>query len=771
MQQPIRHRQSKAAKGSAMDGRIVTRAAPSAPSVPQFQYFFDAATPSHGPMAPSLRRKNLVCFYCNKKSGIKYDGLITKWECGYCDSMNFLDENGEITDPPVATDYAAPAKRQYAIPGPDSPPASQESDVTLFCQTCLKNQHLYTSSLAQYYVETDPAHPQYREMERKYFKYKEDLERRYPQVCEDCEPRVLERMRQAGKIAKSDYLRQLMQKSRSRRTKANSYSISFVDTGRLLWYAGLLGQFMWNGIALLAAAQLSPLPALKPYLQPTLLSLFGALISAATSSPWAWWSLCCTISSLWWNPKFKEANRGFMNHINGFANWYKFQGIMVVTRSLTYHIMGTGVLADPNSEATIAAHIVSLGFNAALAIMAQRSLKVDMTPLWTSTPEKLAYVGPRSMSSSPSQDMGGMSSALDQIGAAPSTKHRPLSPLSPSLWKPSPTLRERPTPSPSLSLSKTREVFPIARTTPSLLDMTESEAAHYLKTGQVPVHMQQRNDPDIQSEMDWSPSAPETQHRAFNPARARQVNAEPQPFGQTPVHDQPSPFWYKVPPAPITPAHRLRNPPNQPRLRVASQETKDNFFNSVTRRNLDVDSSAGETKLVENIKPRQHIEFAPPKFFPPSPPQEAGDDLADLFNSAFSLSSTENGRQKASVQGVRMRHLCQALVLLFGLLLWNYYHSHPSEHAKNVSLVVMVAALFIGGRTILDNTVFAEPTGQSTIVQALCTGLGSLEFMGALYGIVEIVYGRGDCSNCASLGNILVAGTLIHELWLASFGR
>ena len=47
---------------------------------------------SHGPMAPLFRRKNLVCFYCNKKSNIKYDGHITRWDCTVCESTNFLDE-------------------------------------------------------------------------------------------------------------------------------------------------------------------------------------------------------------------------------------------------------------------------------------------------------------------------------------------------------------------------------------------------------------------------------------------------------------------------------------------------------------------------------------------------------------------------------------------------------------------------------------------------------------------------------------------------------
>lgn len=49
-------------------------------------------TENHGLMAPRFRMNTLVCFYCNKKSGIKYDGLITQWDCDTCGSENFLDE-------------------------------------------------------------------------------------------------------------------------------------------------------------------------------------------------------------------------------------------------------------------------------------------------------------------------------------------------------------------------------------------------------------------------------------------------------------------------------------------------------------------------------------------------------------------------------------------------------------------------------------------------------------------------------------------------------
>jgi len=49
-------------------------------------------TKNHGKqMASSFGRKSLICFYCNKRSSIKYDGFITQWECGKCDAMNYLD--------------------------------------------------------------------------------------------------------------------------------------------------------------------------------------------------------------------------------------------------------------------------------------------------------------------------------------------------------------------------------------------------------------------------------------------------------------------------------------------------------------------------------------------------------------------------------------------------------------------------------------------------------------------------------------------------------
>ena len=69
-------------------------------------------------------------------------------------------------------------------------------------------------------------------------------------------------------------------------------------------------------------------------------------------------------------------NKGFMNHIKGFSDWYKYQALLLMVRGLLYFLMGTGILADPFAEATTTAHAFALGFLTYLAISAHRSLKV-----------------------------------------------------------------------------------------------------------------------------------------------------------------------------------------------------------------------------------------------------------------------------------------------------------------------------------------------------------------------------------------------------------
>ena len=240
-----------------------------------------------------------------------------------------------------------------------SPPFSKESEAELFCSTCLKNQHLYTTSIAQYDVDWDTADPNYRTYEKAYFKWKRDLEKRYPQVCEDCEPKVQKRMQEAGRTAKSDYLGKLLSKSRAKKfNKKSTFSLDqyLMFAGKYLWYSGLLGQFIWSIMTIVSYILHTSPQAL--YLVPSsTIDLLDLVAAVTSSSRWANTSLYFSIASSWWNPLLKETARGFGRHITGTADWYRFQALMIISRMIFCYISGTGVLADPFSEPNVALHI------------------------------------------------------------------------------------------------------------------------------------------------------------------------------------------------------------------------------------------------------------------------------------------------------------------------------------------------------------------------------------------------------------------------------
>ncbi|KAG7101887.1 Integral inner nuclear membrane protein ima1 like [Verticillium longisporum] len=271
----------------------------------------------------SLRsRGNLTCFYCGKRSSVKFNGIISDFLCLKCDATNYLDENGEITDPPVASTTSTTQPTQYAIPRSQSPePAAQAPSI--FCSTCLKNQHLFTASLAQYLPE-DPDHPEYAQLEKNYYKFRQRLEERYPQICADCEPKVLAQVQQAGYTARTDHLRRMMERSRQRRASPKRWTaLDMADTlGRWFWFAGLTGQLLWHfatmadALSTMTTGPLRDTDELSPAWTSVLRWMANALPQSSVLVRMSFWAnLLC----IWWNPKFTQVFRGFSKHIHGLS--------------------------------------------------------------------------------------------------------------------------------------------------------------------------------------------------------------------------------------------------------------------------------------------------------------------------------------------------------------------------------------------------------------------------------------------------------------------
>ncbi|RMZ87110.1 hypothetical protein DV736_g5657, partial [Chaetothyriales sp. CBS 134916] len=183
-------------------------------------------------------RTRLLCHYCGKKSKkSKLDG--DRFECEKCGSLNIYDEKGEIID---FVPDEADLPKQYAAPA-----GFRENDI--FCSTCLKNQHLYTTALSQFLP--DPDDPNYSQLEAAVPKFKESLEERYPQCCAGCEPNVKAQLEHVTYQARSDHMRRVLERSKERRlTSRLGWRSLIVGATGVLYFVSLLVQLVWHVMGL-----------------------------------------------------------------------------------------------------------------------------------------------------------------------------------------------------------------------------------------------------------------------------------------------------------------------------------------------------------------------------------------------------------------------------------------------------------------------------------------------------------------------------------------
>ncbi|RKF83917.1 hypothetical protein GcM3_005025 [Golovinomyces cichoracearum] len=556
----------------------------------------------HDKMAFS-RRKRLMCHYCNSKSDLTYDGKISQWECRKCDAVNYLDENGEITDPVVSSDCPTPPPTRYAIASSYGP-LDLSHDSNIFCNLCLKNQHLYTSSLAQYHADLDVDNSDEDENIDAYNKFRRDLERRYPQVCEKCEPAALQRLRKAGKTAKADHLRRLMEKSRVGRFNKTKKTIFITDLlGKTLWKVGLSGQLVWSFMNILHATFCDIFSQSESKIYSAALEFVKQIIAITTSRKWAYSVLLCTVFSTWWCPKYKEFNKGFTKQISGLRNWYSLQVAVTFLRITFYLLMDTRFLSsDPFSAVTTGAHLVMSLLTILISIRANGFLKVRTTPLWMSDSEKISLRPQTPLD----EEQESMDDILNNIALSSkkSSAH-----LSTSIQKP-------------------------VGETHLLADMSELEVSSYLQTRRLPDRL-------TYEEMDWQSTQDHNLTFNLNPKTGiSQVNNRSTLYN-------PQPFWCKIPAAPNTPAHKLRNPISQVNFQISPKKSQPNFFQGAGQTSLNHSKSTVQNKLQTGEYTKHNLELSQPKFFPPETRSESEIMLADLLDE-FSLNGTETKKKNPS---------------------------------------------------------------------------------------------------------------------------
>ncbi|KAJ9138601.1 Integral inner nuclear membrane protein ima1 [Pleurostoma richardsiae] len=633
-------------------------------------------------MAGLRRPRYLICFYCGRRTSTRYDGQ-TRFECPNCEATNYLDERGEITDPPVATTTAQSTPPRYAVARTASPTSGDPSNV-IFCDTCLKNQHLFTTSLAQYLPE-DPSDPDYDELERKYYKFRRGLEQRYPQVCAACEPKVLGRIQQAGYTAKADHLRRMIDRSRKDRTHTTSPPLKLLNTlGSNLWTAGLISQLLSHFctiIQLLLANvpvedQLGPLYWLLRVTSP-----FVRLLPVADRI--ANWSILASVLGVWWNPRFIQTVRGFTKHIVGLSNWYAYQLMIAFIKIAFMRLVSLPSSQNARFETQVCAHAFMAFFMVFIYNLAQRSVRTDMTPLFApsakSTPKITRAVEREEQKTT-------MSDLLDEILQEPPTASSSAAGVS-RLDEDLPSFRSKSSFNPATAAISGNPFRAVAQPPStdvqlSSLNLSDNKPQEVIR---------------YEEEMDWSPT--QSRHRAFNTFGSSQRLG--QSFGQAPVDAKAGHFWYKVPPQPTTPAQRLFNPPSAPIIRTSPATTENLLFRGTK------DKSHLQQKRDSTAPEEKAVEFRGPSFFPNTSKNDPRSSLSELFDQSFSLTPVDKqpGRSRSATRAGtllvdsgrgRITRLVELAILAGCMGAWWYAEaSSNSERSSQVILAVLVVCLAI----------------------------------------------------------------------------
>lgn len=333
-----------------------------------------------------LLARHLACFYCGKRTKTSWTQGLRHFDCDKCAATNYLDDRGQVADPPATP--TKPIFQPARAPTRATSPESDQSADSLFCSTCLTNQHLYTRNLAEYFP--DESHPDYAKYEAGYDAYKKGLEKRYPQVCAECEPRALARMRQASYEAKSDHLRRMMDLTRRGlgwSAKVSTRRWLLLTLGCWMWWLSVLGQGLWH---MAGAAQADDITEYD-YAADQRGGWSRCMLQGANgwsvkgecqrqAVPFVDWSLIFALLSFWWNPKLKEKMRGPYVRLYGLKEHFWLQVVVISLRAAAWTLLRTSSPTSFPPHIYRALHAVMAVFILLTTITSLRVVQIDKRP-------------------------------------------------------------------------------------------------------------------------------------------------------------------------------------------------------------------------------------------------------------------------------------------------------------------------------------------------------------------------------------------------------
>ncbi|KAI1122805.1 hypothetical protein F5Y10DRAFT_67711 [Nemania abortiva] len=703
-------------------------------------------------------RRFLRCFYCGQRSNIQFEAQES-FVCPKCDATNWLDRNGEITDPPAAPDspkrnplkYATPRPSAYRSPSPVDPATEGAASESVFCATCLRNQQMLSSSLSQFEWPDDVTGSEYRARERKYWELRKSLEKRYPQVCAACLSKVNKRLHDASYMAQTDHLRRMMDRTRSHRTEVKSRGpLDVLDfLGKLSWYAAFALQAVWH-ISVVSLLLTEPYASVRD--GHWIYVILGASyrIGAAMLPYPDWimqWAIHIGLCSFPWNPRFKQSIRGFTAHILGFRQWYTYQLFTLIMRYIALSIWQYSKSQELPATTQLGPQLVISLIMVYVYLTAKKTIHTNTAPLFRRPAELTADLhiglddGPTAKGS---DDLGNI---LDDIlHLSPAQKKKAV----------------------QVSQQQLTPLTPAAGRLPrSLGDSTDSAAPiSGITSGSMQSSREEPPTTPDDNKMDWMPSG--SQHRAFssyNPHKTKNTNPR---FGDSPVEPKAGPIWYKIPPAPTTPAQRLRNPPMRPIIRESPKDKGETLFQSTRQQPIDLGDRAQGNPPGLNI--------APPKFYALQPKDDPRDNLSSMFANSFNISPDPDEREQGDLQrkgnlpdkipNRTMTRMLELIALLAASCCW-IFAMDPTEHySRSVALASVCVCLMVSVRLAADLEVDYGIRGV-TRPSVFAPSFANLALAQVIVA-VSLMWNiwSGDTSPTSkTYGNTVFGSVIVHHIW------
>ncbi|KAK0837983.1 signal transducing kinase of the PAK [Friedmanniomyces endolithicus] len=374
-----------------------------------------------------LRRVH--CHFCGTRSPYGKSSGITQFQCTACEAVNYLDSKGGIVDTPASV--FAQSQRDTRETSPPFDTFTQELPETLghqqkqvFCNTCVNNQRMYMEALGNYLPDEDD--PRYHEYEAAEGQFKQELEKRYPQVCRKCAPKAQGKMNRADYYAGTQNMNRMaeqtaqrgLRSARGSRDDWSKWSMRLIlRIVALMVYASLLLQAAWH--------------------------IYGAIMASTKAAEMAWEvdsslafdpiphncfhdSLCLRFSHecyralgaymprailaslllIWYNPGLKDWYHHSlrMEQVTGQKEHFRLQAAMLVVRAIAwFKLSDISVTQALTTQQLVAAH----GFVAVFMFMLQwlsdrtiKSVRFKLKQKMTPRPEDRdvlgAYAGPES---------------------------------------------------------------------------------------------------------------------------------------------------------------------------------------------------------------------------------------------------------------------------------------------------------------------------------------------------------------------------------------